>query len=291
MDFEKKYPLTAIVTRKNEIVNITSQPGGSVWVDDTSNVSRIFDGRLSYRKGSHLLYMLRWKLGDSIFFKGIRKYFNDSTLSFGFAKTDDLKRNLEAVSGIDLKEFFDDWFYGQGYPSYNVKWTQIGNDYVKINISQTTSHPSVSFFALPVALQFKNATQQKTVIIDNKLNGEIFFSNIGFIADTAIVDPDYWLITKNNTSQKVSDNINGENIVQEFPNPFANSFNVYLRNFTQQNGSIKIFNAQGQMLFQKNITINSSLFTEVNTQSFSRGVYLLKIEAGEVKFVKKILKQ
>ena len=77
------------------------------------------------------------------------------------------------------------------------------------------------------------------MIVDNKFNGEIFFSNIGFIADTVIVDPDYWLITKNNTSQKVSDNINGENIVQVFPNPFANSFNVYLRNFTQQNGGFK----------------------------------------------------
>ena len=292
MDFEKKYPLTAIPTRKNEIANITSQPGGSVWVDDTTNVNRIFDGRLSYRKGSHLLYMLRWKLGDSIFFKGIRKYFNDSTLSFGFAKTGDLERNLEAASGIDLKEFFDDWFYGQGYPSYNVQWTQIGNDYVKINISQATSHPSVSFFALPVALQFKNATQQKTVIVDNKFNDEIFFRNIGFIADTVLVDPNYWLITKNNSSQKVNDNISGQNIVQVFPNPFANSFNVYLRNFTQQNGALKIFNAQGQLFFRKNITINGSLFTEINTESFSRGVYILKIEAGnEVKFVKKILKQ
>lgn len=292
MDFEKKYPLTATATRKSEITNITSQPGGSVWVDDTTNVNRIFDGRLTYIKGSHLLYMLRWKLGDSVFFRGIRRYLNDSTLSFGFAKTDDLKRNLEAVSGIDLKEFFDDWFYGQGYPSYNVQWTQIGNDYVKINLSQTTSHPSISFFALPVALQFKNATQQKTVVVDNTFNGEIFFNEIGFIADTVVVDPDYWLISKNNTSQKVSDNISGENIVQVFPNPFVNSFNVYLRNFSQQNNALKIFNALGQMLLSKNITTNGSLFTVVNTQSFPPGIYVLKIEAGnEVKFVKKILKQ
>jgi aminopeptidase N len=292
MDFEKKYPLTATATRKSDIANITALPGGSVWVDDTTNVSRIFDARLTYRKGSHLLYMLRWKLGDSIFFKGIRRYFNDSALSFGFAKTDDLKRNLEAVSGIDLKEFFDDWFYGQGYPSYNVQWTQIGNGYVKISISQTTSHSSVGFFPLPVALQFKNATQQKTVIVDNKFNGEIFFSDIGFIADTVVIDPDYWLITKNNISQKVSDPINGENIVQVFPNPFANSFNVYLRNFTQQDGALKIFNTQGQVLFRKNITISGSFFIQVNTQSFPPGMYLLKIEAGnEVKFVKKILKQ
>lgn len=292
MDFEKRYPLTATATRKSEIANITSLPGGSVWVDDTTNVNRIFDSRLTYRKGSHLLYMLRWKLGDSIFFKGLRKYLNDSTLSFGFARTGDLERNLEAASGTGLKEFFDNWFYGQGYPSYNVQWTQIGNDYVKINISQTTSHPSVSFFALPVALQFKNATQQKTVIVDNKFNGQIFFSDIGFIADTVIIDPDYWLITKNNTSQKVNDNITGENIVQVFPSPFTNSFNVYLRNFAQQDGTLKIFNTQGQLLFQQNMTISSSFFSEVNTQSFPAGIYILKIEAGnEVKFVKKILKQ
>ncbi|MEP6928014.1 MAG: M1 family aminopeptidase [Ginsengibacter sp.] len=292
MDFEKKYPLTVTTIRKSEIANITSQPGGSVWVDDTTNVSRIFDGRLSYRKGSHLLYMLRWKLGDSIFFRGIRRYFNDSALSFRFAKTDDLKRNLEAVSGVNLKDFFDNWFYGQGYPSYNVQWTQVGNDYVKINLSQKTSHTSVSFFALPVALQFKNATQQKTIIVDNKFNGETLFSNIGFIADSVIIDPDYWLISKNNISQKVNDNIAGENIIQVFPNPFANSFNVYLRNFTRQDGVLKIFNAEGQMLFQKNLAITGSSFTEINTQSFSRGIYIIKIEAGDkVKYVKKILKQ
>lgn len=292
MDFEQKYPMAAITNRKNEIANITSQPGGSVWVDDTTNVNRIFDGRLSYRKGSHLLYMLRWKLGDSVFFKGIRRYFNDSTISFGFARTDDLKRNLEAVSGINLKEFFDDWFYGQGYPSYNIQWTQIGNDYVKINMSQTTSHPSVSFFPLPVALQFKNATQQKTIVVDNKYNGEIFFRNIGFIADTVIVDPEYWLITKNNITKNVNDNITGENIVQVFPNPFVNSFNVYLRNFSPSKSTIKIFNEQGQMMLWKDVLINGSSFTEINTQLLARGAYIIKIEAGnDVKYVKKILKQ
>ena len=192
MDFEVRFPLAVINTRKKEIASITSLPGGSVWVDDTTNVNRIFDGRLSYTKGSHLLYMLRWKLGDSVFIKGMRRYFNDSSIAFGFAKTDDFKRNMEAASGIDLKEFFDDWFYGQGYPSYNVQWTQIGNDYVKINMSQTTSHPSVSFFPLPVALEFKNATQQKTIVVNNTYNSEIFFNNIGFVADTVIIDPDYW---------------------------------------------------------------------------------------------------
>jgi aminopeptidase N len=53
---ETKYPATVTATRKAEIDYITSQPGGSVKVNDTTSVGRIFDGRLSYTKGSHLLF-------------------------------------------------------------------------------------------------------------------------------------------------------------------------------------------------------------------------------------------
>ena len=149
--------------------------------------------------------MLRWKLGDQVFLNGLRQYINDPKLAYGFAKTDDLKRNLEQVSGQNLSEFFKDWFKGQGYPSYNVQWAQIGSGHVNIKMNQTTSHTSVDFFELPVALKFKNATQQKTIVVDNKTNGETFFRNIGFIADTVLIDPEYWLVTKNNTTAKVPD--------------------------------------------------------------------------------------
>jgi len=292
MDFEVRFPQALLDTRKSEIENITSLPGGSVWVDDTSNVNRIFDGRLTYTKGSHLLYMLRWKLGDSVFIKGMRRYFNDSTIAFGFAKTDDFIRNMEAASGVDLKEFFDDWFYGQGYPSYNVQWTQIGNDYVKINMSQTTSHPSVTFFPLPVALEFKNATQHKTIVVNNTFNKQVFFSNIGFIADTVIIDPEYWLITNNNISEKINDDITGKNIVQVFPNPFLNNFNLYLHNFAAQKAYVQIYDAKGSLVFNENILLNGSLYTPINTQSFSKGIYIIKLQTDDgFRYVKKILKQ
>ncbi len=292
MDMENKYPLTAIHTRKEEIGNITFLPGGSVFVDDTTNVNRIFNSRLTYTKGSHLLYMLRWILSDSIFFKGIKKYLNDPIISFGFATTKDLQRNLEQASGVNLDYFFNEWFYGQGYPSYHVQWSQIGNDYVRIKLDQTTSDPSVNFFALPVALQFKNATKQKTIIVDNKFNGELFFKNIGFIADTVIIDPEYWLITKNNIAEKINNDISGTNVVQIFPNPFSNNFYVYLRNFHAANAQLRVYDTKGRLMVNKNLFINGSLFSEINTQAFARGIYFIKIQADNgVKFVKKILKQ
>ena len=292
MDFEKKYPSSITSTRKNEIANITSKPNGSVWVDDTTNVNRIFDGRLSYRKGSHLLYMLRWILGDSTFFRGMKKYFNDSTVAFGFATTADFKRNMESASERDLTKFFNEWFYGQGYPTYNIEWEQLGNDHVKIKMNQTTSDASVGFFELPVALQFKNSTQEKTVIVDNKFNGEIFLRDIGFVADTLIIDPDYWLITKDNTSKKNIDSIAGENIVQVFPNPFHDNLNVYLKNINSQKIAYKIFDAAGRLVYKTSPDISGSSFSEIQTLNLAKGMYILKIEAGNsFKFAKKILKQ
>ena len=203
MYMENKYPANVLNWRLNEINNITSQTGGSVEVDDTTSVGRIFDGRLSYTKGSHLLYMLRWILGDNVFFTAIRNYQTDPAVAYGFARTADLQRNLEQASGKNLTSFFNKWFSGQGYPSYNVQWSNYGSGNVWIKMNQVTSHPSVSFFDLPVALKFQNATQSATVIVDNTVNGETFIKSIGFIADTVFVDPDAWLITRNNSTSKL----------------------------------------------------------------------------------------
>jgi hypothetical protein len=200
---EKKYPGSITSTRLNEISNITSQPGGSVEVDDTTNVGRIFDSRLSYTKGSHLLYMLRWIMGDNTFFGAIKHYLSDPAVSYGFARTSDLQRNLEQASGLNLTSFFNEWFSGQGYPTYNVQWTNIGSGNVWIKMNQVTSHVSVPFFELPVALKFTNATQQGTLVVNNSVNGEIIIKHIGFVADTVLIDPEAWLITRGNTTQKL----------------------------------------------------------------------------------------
>ena len=71
--------------KSGRLANITSQTGGSVLVTDTTSVSRIFSGRLSYNKGAYLHHMLRWILGDEIFFQGMRSFLN--TYSYDYART------------------------------------------------------------------------------------------------------------------------------------------------------------------------------------------------------------
>lgn len=180
--------LTALIS------SITSQPNGSVWVNDTTNASRIFDTRLTYYKGCYLLHMLRWKLGDDVFFSGLRRYLNDPLLKYNYAKTGDLQRNLEQESGQNLSSFFQNWFNNQGYPVYDLKWTQDSTNNLYITINQSTSDSSVSFFDMPVSIQFKNTTRDTIIVFNHTHSGQTFLANPGFRADTAIFDPYNWIL-------------------------------------------------------------------------------------------------
>jgi aminopeptidase N len=180
--------------KQGKISNVTSQPGGSVKVDDVSNVSRIFSGRLSYNKGSYLLHMLRWKLGSATFFAAIRDYLYAQ--GHGFARTSELKATLESFSGQNLTEFFNDWYEGQGYPTYDIRWSNNGAG-VSIKISQTTSHPSVSFYEMPVPLRILGGPgQSMDVRLENTVNGQTFTVMPGFVATQVEFDPEKWLLAK-----------------------------------------------------------------------------------------------
>ena len=155
--------------RQVRVENIVSQPGGSVFCTDTTNVNRIFDSRLSYAKGAMILHQLRWILGDSAFFTGLNNYLCDASLSYGFARTSNLKSHLENTSGQDLTWYFNDWFTGEGFPYYHIKWSQTGNE-VTYNVSQTQSNPSVNFFSMFIPVQFKNATHDTILRVWNSFS-------------------------------------------------------------------------------------------------------------------------
>lgn len=281
MYMEEKYPANAIQNRKNEIADITAVPGGSVRVDDTSNVGRIFDWRLSYLKGSHLIYMLRWIMGDLKFFTAIKEYMADPELAYRYARTDDLRRHLEKQAGRELGYFFTQWFSGQGYPSYEIEWSQLGTDHVKIRVNQQSSHSSVPFFRLPLPLLFKNATQQATLVLDHTSNGEVFIRSLGFIPDTVLVDPESWLISRNNRSKKIMDISTGQPQLELFPNPVKDHCYLWLRNFTESMAAIRVYNGAGQLMYSRNTGfINGSQFLEIPTQSLAAGVYYLQVSTA-----------
>lgn len=289
---EHAHPANILANRQAVLNDITSEINGSVKVDDTTNINRIFSGRLSYDKGSYLLNMLRFKLGDSLFFKGMRQYQQDASVIYGFARTADLKRNFESVSGQDLTDFFNQWYSGEGYPSYHVQWSQLGNDNVRIKMNQVASAPaSVSFFRMPVALKFKNATQEKTVIVDNTSNGEMFIRNIGFIADTVLIDPDLWIISRNNSAERISPDNNGQGIADIYPNPVSGPLSIFLHDFNDAAASVQIYNAAGQLMLKQTLQLNNGTsLTTLQTAAWAKGMYIIKVKSAGKVITRQIVK-
>jgi aminopeptidase N len=74
----------------------------------------------NYQKGAWVLHMLRGMLGDVVFQRGIREYYNAH--KEGNATTEDLRAALEKASGQDLREFFKRWVYQSGHPRYEAVW-------------------------------------------------------------------------------------------------------------------------------------------------------------------------
>lgn len=203
---------------------VTMEPGGSVYCDDTTNVDRIFDSRLSYSKGALVLNMLRWVVGDKVFFDGVRSYFNDPALYFGFARTADFQRHMEETAGSDLNWFFNDWIYGQGYPSYELTCTQNLDKSAIISLEQTASHPSVNFFSLPVPVCFYGEGRDTIIVLNNTSTPENFYIEPGFTIDSIRIDPERRIISAGNTV--VINKLQEKDIII-LPNPAFDRITVY----------------------------------------------------------------
>lgn len=271
--------------------SITSLPNGSVKVSDTTDENRIFLQRLTYHKGLYLVHMLRGILGDSNFFKGLQKYLKDPAVKFGYAKTSDLQRNLEQVSGKNLTTFFKNWYEGEGYPNYQATWSQNINNWARIQLNQTTSDQSVSFYEMPVQLEFKNAIADTTIVVSHQYSGQVFWINVGFAADTMLIDPKLWVLTKTKTSQKIISNTTANNI-KIYPNPAPENIHISLQNPTATQLHLQLYNSVGQIVRQQQINLTGrDEIIDISVTSLSAGIYWLQVSDNKkLKLIKKIVR-
>jgi aminopeptidase N len=95
----------------------------------------MFDGR-SYPKGAWVLHMLRHRLGDEAFWKGIKAYATENQGKS--AESGDFRRSMERATGRDLERFFYDWVERPGNPELDVTTEYLpDNQQVKIVAKQT----------------------------------------------------------------------------------------------------------------------------------------------------------
>ena len=273
--------------KQQRVSNITSLPDGSVYLSDTdtTNVGRIFSSRLSYNKGSMVLHMLRKKLGDIDFYQGIQNYLSDPDLSFNYAKTEDFIPIMEAASGEDLTEFFNDWLFNQGYPSYSVEWTQTTPTEVQIQIDQTQSHPSVSFFEAPITLRLNGTNSEvQDITLNNTVNGQVFTITVTFNVDNIQFDPEYDLISKDNSVVLGLEDEFTEIQFSVYPNP-ANDELFIQKPGDLEISDIKIYDVLGRLVKEYNMK------SPLDLESLSSGLHFMIFETSIGVIHKRLLKQ
>ena len=267
---------TSFDSWKQQTVNsITSLPNGAVYLSDqdTLSVNRIFSSRLSYNKGAMVLHMLRKKLGDANFYQGLQDYLVDPDLAFDYAKTEDFQDVLEVSSGVDLDEFFNDWVYNEGYPSYSVNWNQSANQ-VQLSLSQLQSHTSVSFFEAGVPIRLIGTMGESLdLVLDNTENNQQFTETVNFTVQEVLFDPRTDLISKNNT---VSLSIPNYNLgaIAIYPNPTNSILHIDNPENLEIN-DLKVYNNLGQLLWQ------SKAVSQIDLSGFDSGVFILQIQTND----------
>ena len=273
--------------KTNRIAHITSELDGSVFCPDTTERSRIFDSRLTYSKGGMVLHTLRWKLGDKIFFQSIRNYLHDPKLAYNFARTEDLIYHFEQTCQCDLTEFFNDWYYSEGYPIYTINWSQNQEKKITFTIEQTPSHKSVDFFEMKIPIQFIGYEKDTLIIFDNTFSGQKFVCELDFIVNNVIFDPEKWIISSGATINHYFNNNNEFNI-KIIPNPLSENIFVYFPVETQINKYL-IYNSLGQIIVEKNISEYTQRL-QINFSNFQDGIYYIHLQTNNGNYTKKIVK-
>ncbi|MBN2273870.1 MAG: T9SS type A sorting domain-containing protein [Bacteroidales bacterium] len=264
---------------------IKTENGGSVFVPEAFafDENRIFDYRLSYKKGAAIIHMIRGEIqNDSLFFAILRDYLNRYKNNVAYAG--DFKELLEEKTGRDFNAFFNQWYYGEGYPSITVNWKH-EHDTLYAFVFLTSSTTQTPMF--DILTGYKISLNDRDSIIyrrHNKQYDEWKISMPGRVKKLD-VDPEKWLLIDVTGINNLSESVPKKTIYLE-PNPAKGWVNVH---FTERMTETEIYviDTAGKLIFSE----KSDRFPfTINLRGYMPGSYIvLATNAGKIYTEKLIL--
>jgi hypothetical protein len=181
--------------------DVKSVSNGSVYVPNSSifDENRIFSSRLSYDKGAAIVHTLRGEMqSDTLFFNTLKTFL--STYSHQTAGAAEFKAVASSVCNRNFDDFFNQWYYGQGYPTYNITYYKPDGDRLMLLVNQTTSAPSsIPFFKGYLELAVNTPEGDTLIRINIAANDQIFTIPFKRAVNDIVIDPNNWIINNNGT--------------------------------------------------------------------------------------------
>lgn len=142
----------------------------------------------SYDKGAWVLHMLRKKLGDEMFWKGIKTYYEK--FKFSNASTNDFKNVMADVSEKNLDTFFTQWLQNAGHPILKTSWLYYQN---KLRLLVDQTQENAFNFPLDVEVIYTDGSSEIKTVEISKIAIPYEIDTKGEVKAVKF-DPNTWLL-------------------------------------------------------------------------------------------------
>ncbi|HEV7782742.1 MAG TPA: M1 family aminopeptidase [Chitinophagaceae bacterium] len=166
----------------------------SAWIPDgnIANSATIWNtgyGNSVYQRGGMIVSMLRALSGDAIFFQALTNY--QTAIAGKSATADSLRDHFNALLGINIAEFFNDYAGGSGNaaaaaggignPVYTIGWNSpVANRLVlRIDNQAKTTFSNVTYYNGPVAVRATAPGKDTTIILFDWGGGNLSYAGRG----------------------------------------------------------------------------------------------------------------
>ncbi|MDA1053346.1 MAG: M1 family aminopeptidase [Planctomycetota bacterium] len=153
----------------------------------------VFDSH-AYPKGGRVLHMLRFVLGDELFWKAIHHY--TARNAHRTVETADLRIAIEEVTGQGLNWFFDQWLYHGGHPDFHVQWQwDDAAKMTRVTVKQTQKVDAITpLFRMPVEIEIAAGDDAKVHRVEVSKAEETFHFHSDQRPTRVCFDPRDWLL-------------------------------------------------------------------------------------------------
>ncbi|WP_344978753.1 M1 family metallopeptidase [Compostibacter hankyongensis] len=159
----------------------------------------VFD-QVTYQKGGRVLNMLRNYVGKDAFFSALHQYLEQN--KFKPAEAQQLRLAFEQVTGKDLSWFWNQWYYGEGYPKLDISYRYEDDLHlVRVIVRQTQSG---RVFQLPFAIDIYAGGKKERHSVMMTERADTFTYHYRVRPDLVNVDGDKTLLTEKEDHKTVS---------------------------------------------------------------------------------------
>jgi aminopeptidase N len=150
----------------------------------------------TYNKAACVLHMMRFVLGEDLWWKGIRHYVKRHAL--GNVETNDLKEAIAEATGRNLDKFFDQWYYRAGHPEFEVSWKYDDKTkLVGLTVKQKQEVKDLTpLFSTPIEVEVHAKGSVRRERIEVSRPEQTFFLESSKKPDGVLFDPDNWILKK-----------------------------------------------------------------------------------------------